>query len=233
MSKNIEVSYKQRGFTLVEVMISIVVAMTILAGLMTTFTSQSSKYQYQNKRIDAVQDLEFGIKFMEDDLRSALIGDETVDILPLPGVDNYSTDVFNFTVWDSSCTGCPSDADSGRTYRAYKYDGVARSLTLDRETSTVSDEELLPNVTFFKVFDDSVTVLTSERSGVYTDMPDRLEQVTINGTTPVPTNGYTILIEIEVDVGYKGGNMFDVRGTPTTTKRVWRYSQVYPLAVVN
>lgn len=219
----------EQGFSLIEVMVSLVVAMTILAGLFLTFITQNGEYKYQNKRIDTVQDLEFGIKFIEEDLRSALVGAESISITP-DAVDLY-TSVLTFSVWDRlpECASC-------RVGRIYKYDSTKKMLRYDRESSFVSTREILPNVTFFKVFDDysSAFDTTAERGGVYSGMPDALPLIQVNGPDgAVDVHGYTILIEMEVDAGYKGGKKENVFGEVVSGKRIWRYSQVYPLAAVN
>jgi len=94
--------------------------------------------------------------------------------------------------------------------------------------------EILPNVTFFKVFKDNVDV-PSRTSIPFIDIPAPLSLLTIKdsaaGNVSVP--GYTILVEIEVPAGYKQGVFQDVRGNTTTTKRVWRYVQVHPQSTAN
>jgi type II secretory pathway pseudopilin PulG len=230
---------KQQGFTLVEVMISIVVAMVVLAGLMLTFTNQSNQYQYQNKRVDSSQDLEFAIKYIARDLRSALIGGATSVIITDNAAPNPYTQTLTFKVWDSvKAAGVPAnkppfsaESQRGIVTRTYNYNAGLKSLRYDRESSTISYREILPHVTFFKVFDDAVT----PRAG-YTGIPAAQLNIWIpdpaKPNTLLPASGYTILIEAEVQASYKGGSLKDVRGNAVTTKRIWRYAQVYTMAAV-
>ena len=232
----------QRGFTLVEVLISIVVAMTILGGLMLTFISQSGQYKYQNKRIDTTQDLEFSIKFIASDLRSALIGGATIDIYTGGVVEPTPTLGLQFKVWDkaeadallvppvTAPAAFVADANIGRVTRSYIYDPAGKTLGYDREGSAVNVREILSRVTYFKVFEDTVTP-----RGGFLDIPNTLPPINVPGpdsNNPVPTNGYTVLIEVEVDAGVKAGSLIDVRNNVVTTKRIWRYTQVYPMAAV-
>ena len=217
---------KQQGFTLVEVMISIVVAMVVLAGLMLTFTNQSNQYQYQNKRIDATQDLEFAIKFVARDLRGALVGLPIISITDAV-VDPYATTDLTFEVWDASLGGA-----NARVTRYYKYVQANKMLRYDRSIPAISTEELLPHVTLFKVFDDSVTSRAGY-AGIPAAQPNTLIPDPENPGAPLSVPGYTILIEVEVPAGYKGASTVNVKGVATTTKRIWRYAQVYPMAAVS
>jgi len=224
---------KQQGFTLVEVMVSIVVAMVVLAGLMLTFTSQSNQYQYQNKRIDASQDLEFALKFIVRDLRAALVGSvagaPTINITSSAAAP-FETTQLRFEVWDAA-----SALASGRVLRHYGYTLASKSIGYDRNVAgpsfVANPREILPNVTLFKVFDDSATSRAGY-AGIPAAQPNTLIPDPANPSTPLSVPGYTILIEVEVQVGYKGGSLKDVRGNAVTTKRIWRYAQVYPMAAV-
>jgi len=225
---------KQQGFTLVEVMISIVVAMVVLAGLLLTFTNQSNQYQYQNKRIDASQDLEFALKFIARDLRSALVG----SVASAPTIDLYSsatapfeTTQLRFEVWDAALA--PAASTTKRVLRHYDFTLASKHVRYDRNVvgGLNSPKEILPNVTLFKVFDDSTTSRAGY-TGIPAAQPNTLIPDPANAGSPLSTPGYTILIEVEVQAGYKGGSLTDVRGNTVTTKRIWRYAQVYPMAAV-
>ncbi|RME56777.1 hypothetical protein D6779_10000 [Candidatus Parcubacteria bacterium] len=216
----------ENGFTLVELLVTLVIAMVIMAGLMATFVQQNSEYKYQNKRIDAVQDLEFGIRFIADDIRSALV-DAANPTAPLAitndVVDGYTSDL-SFTVWDELA----GDPYTKRATRHYIYDGTNKILKYDRHdpSLTSTGKEILSNVTYFKVFNDSV----DSRAG-FTGIPTALPPVNLPDPAADNVPGYTILIEIEVDAGYKEGSFIDVRGNNVGIsghKRVWRYVQVHP-----
>lgn len=232
----------EAGFSLIELLVTMVVVMVILGGLLLSFTQQNSEYKYQNKRIDAVQDLEFAIKFIAEDLRSALVhkGAPSTPVTIADGVggDPYTFTV-DFNVWESEINDWHSaaqrDTYSFQAVRHYEYDAGNRSLEYDRNTvPATSPIEILSNVTFFKIFNDSD--LETYPRGNFTGIPSNQSDITLlrfGDGTDVDVPGYTILIEIEVDAGYKQGSLKNVKNADTTKKRIWRYVQVYPLTVVD
>jgi len=223
-------------------MVTMLISMVILGGLVSNFINQDREYNYQNKRIDAVQDLEFAIRFISDDMRHALYG-TTVQPLENAGfIGVAGTTNLTFWVWDPLATdgGCVVSATTKRAERKYVWDSATKSLRYDRMIDTnpsagcgdntgTAAGEILPNVTFFKVFRDDVDI-ASRTSIPFIDIPSEFPsgKVINSSGSAVNVPGYTILIEIEVPAGYKNGVFQDARGNVTTTKRVWRYAQVYP-----
>ena len=225
-------NHHEKGFTLVEVMVSLVVSMTVLAGMVLMFSSQNNHYNYQDKRIDTVQDLELGIKFIGQDLRSALVGGEVITITQYAAAP-FKTKLLTFVVWDKGAGGV---ATVDRRLREYAYQKASKQLKYDRVAPGGTPQRFLDNVTFFKVFNDSDVNYDqpAERSGVYSGMPNALPPVQISAPGGKFTvDGYTILIEMEVKASVKGASPVDVMGNPVKTQRVWRYTQVYPLTAVN
>jgi prepilin-type N-terminal cleavage/methylation domain-containing protein len=237
-------SRHESGFTLVELLVSIAIALIILAGLVMNFSSQSNEYSYQNRRIDAVQDMEFAIKFIAEDLRSALVS-TTTPISITNDAQGYTTD-FKFRVWDQDLDSWGKSSDSIATkksmaqaenYRAlrhYTYDPASQDLNYDRNAVNVPNGDnpssILSNVTYFRVFEDSPGVIPAGFLNAPAGLPKRLVNDPDGKATQV--SGYTILIEIAVQAGYKEGRFQDVKGNTTTDKRVWRYVQVHPMSVV-
>lgn len=224
---------KEIGFTLIELMVSLLIAMVIMAGLFFSFSQYSTEHNYQNRRVDAVQDLEFAIKFIAGDLRAALMVSPVGIANPNP-VENAnfagvaSTSGLTFWVWDTANGVVNSQAQR-------KYALIGNSLRYDREASVLdntgnANQEILSNVTFFKVFKDDLV-----RPAGFLNIPNRLTDLLINNSegAAVPVPGYTILVEVAVQAGYKQGVFQDVLGNPTVNKRIWRYVQVHPMAVVN
>ena len=62
----------QQGFTLVELMVSLVVAMVILAGLYSNFIMQSRVQASQSSTVESVEDLRLAAQVMETPLRTAV-----------------------------------------------------------------------------------------------------------------------------------------------------------------
>ena len=61
----------QAGFTLIELMVSLVVAMVILAGLYSNFIMQSRVQASQSSTVEAVEDLRLAAQVMSTQLRMA------------------------------------------------------------------------------------------------------------------------------------------------------------------
>lgn len=225
--------HSELGLTLIELMVSLLIAMIIMAGLFLSFSQQSTEYNYQNRRVDAVQDLEFSIQFIANDLEASLMTSPVGTVNPNPAENaNFAgvaaTSSLTFWVWDTVNGVVNSQAQR-------KYALIGNSLRYDSEASVLdntgnANQEILPNVTFFKVFKDDIV-----RPAGFLNMPNPLANSLINNSAgnAVSVPGYTILVEIAVQAGYKQGVFQDVQGNPTTNKRIWRYVQVHPATVVN
>jgi len=238
MNKKMNVPEKgESGFTLVELLVVTVIALVILGGLLTSFIQQYSEYKYQSKRIDAVQNLEFSMRFISEDLRSALI---SVSASPTGNptiTSNNPTTALTFWAWDTVNGTTNSRAQRKYFYsgNVLRYDNEATTDSTVGATTSAHANDMLTDVTHFDIFLDG----TTSRAG-YSGIPAALTPLSVNDPsgTAQTVNGYTILIELAVDSGYKNGSFLDVRGVDVRTtsdrrKRVWRYVQVYPMTVVD
>ncbi|MDQ6956117.1 MAG: hypothetical protein Q9M21_02860 [Mariprofundaceae bacterium] len=248
---NMNCNLKQNGsegFSLIELLVTVVIARIILGGLLFSFSSQNTEYKYQNKRIDAVQDLEFSIRFIADDLRRSLFSAAVQPVENAAFAGTAGTTLLTFWAWAPGETDGVGavDATTKRAQRKYVWSSANKSLRYDRmvntnvagavvargDNTTTAAGEMLPNVTFFKVFKDDVDV-PSRAS--FANIPAPMPALTVldSGGNAIAVPGYTILIEIEVVAGYNKGVRQDARGNTTTTKRVWRYVQIYPQAAAS
>lgn len=225
------------GFTLVELLVTMVIALVVLGGLLATFQSQYGHYKFQHQQTDAVQDMEAVLRVLADDLKGGLViaGTPQITIQPdpytFPGA--ATTDLY-CEVWEpdgSFWGGVDPYTWNYRAVRHYHYDAAAKSLKLDRNTRDGGDSptEILANVTWFQVWQGDpyaslVDAPPADPYGatVYDEAGNKVE---------VPM--YTALIEVEVPVGYKGGRKTDVFGNPTTTPMVHRYVQVHPMTALS
>lgn len=236
----------QRGFTLVEMLVTMVIALVLMGGLMLTFVQQNNEYKYQNKRIDAVQDLEFAISFIADDLRSVVLDSPSPVVITSAGTGatRYSSQI-DLTVWDESnwANTAQAVANNYQAVRRYTYDKANEILKYDRNTVPgVGMQEILKNVTDFRLFQDtpgSQPIVSG--TTVFSGSPVGMQNLSVLDSTGATVNsqGYTLLIEIAVDAGYKEGLFVNARGVDVRTietparKRVWRYVQVHPQASAN
>lgn len=234
--------HKEAGFTLVEMLITMVIALVIMGGLMLNFIQQYGEYKYQSKRIDAVQNLEFSIRFIANDLRASLrsVSGSPTGNHAITGSD--PTTALSFWAWDTV-----NGTTSSRALRRYfftgnvlRYDPEATTDSTAGATTSSHANDMLTNVTYFKVFEDGVTSREVSVGVPFSGIPAALGSLSVNDPsgTPQTVNGYTVLVEMAVDSGYKGGSFLDVKGVDVRTtadgrKRVWRYIQVYPMTVVD
>jgi len=251
---------QELGFTLVELMVSTVVALVVLGGLLFSFQSQYGEYKYQNKRVDAAQDLEVTLTFIGADLRSALhfgapiagaLADNPIETNGFSNGSVATADLY-FTVWEPNGAYQP-DPTTMQARRHYHYDAVNKMICYDRSVFAPStdntltaaglcnvNQEVLWDVTFFKVFQDAAAVSNTVTPRVgFTGIPNALPSWNILdiASSVVSVPSYTILIEVAVDVGYKSGSFLDVNGVDVRTtadkrKRIWRYVQVHPKSAI-
>jgi len=246
---------RERGFTLIEVMLTLVIAMVILGGLLLNFTSQSTQYKYQNKRGDAVQDLEFTLRFIARDIRQALVSSSGLEVtgagaasIQFDGSGTLPSSWLSMKVWDNAA----NDANTKQAIRCYRYRGGTGTATtlwklyFNRDKATCSatigltgfdavlGEVQGMRVTHFRVFRDGAV---NDGRVNYTGAPAPLppKQVYDASGSPFFIPAFTILMEIEIDAANKGSGK-DVVGTTLAVgskKRIWRYVQVYPNTVFN
>jgi type II secretory pathway pseudopilin PulG len=247
--KNPDMNNKSAGFTLVEVMVTLVIAMVILGGLLANFMSQSSQYKFQDKRVDASQDLEFAIRYIANDLQSALVSPSAIEIggavsREITGLSGGSTasSFLSFVVWDEA-NGTAPDFQVRRCYRfdagMVKYDVDAATCvagTVINNSGAIVGEVGSGlrglKVTHFRVFQDGLN--DADRAN-YTSIPAALPTKIFrnfnNDQFDMPA--FTVLLEVEIDAVIKG-SVTDVLGNAVTKgkRRIWRYIQVYPSVVL-
>jgi len=246
----------ERGFTLIEMMIAMVIAMVILGGLLLNFTSQSAHYKYQNKRGDAVQDLEFTLRFIARDIQGALISASSFEVtgvagdptsVKLDGSASSSSTWLSMNVWDNAVVATDKQA-----VRCYRYRGGTGTVStrwklyFNRDKSTCSaaialtgfasvlGESTGMRVTHFRIFrDGAVGDGRVNYKGVPPALPVKVVKDAQDNIYNVPA--FTVLLEIEIDAANKGAAT-DVLGAalPAGSKRrIWRYIQAYPNTVFN
>ncbi len=244
----------ERGFTLIELMITLVIAMVILGGLLLNFTSQSTQYKYQNKRGDAVQDLEFTLRFIARDIQGALISASSFEVtgaavdptsVNFDGAASSPSAWLSMNVWDNAVA--TADKQAVRCYRYRGGTGTASTrwkLYFNRDKSTCSatvslvgfdpvlGESTGMRVTHFRIFrDGAVGDGRANYTGVPPALPAKVVKDAQDNVYNVPA--FTVLIEIEIDAANKGAAT-DVLGMALAVgskRRIWRYIQVYPNTV--
>ncbi len=164
------------GFTLVELMVTLVISSLMLSSLFSLYFTYQKHSANNAARIDAVQELDLILKFVAQDLRNSIYSVANGDAKAGYSENNNfigssATTQLDFWSW------APLDALSadGRVKR--RYDISAGTLRYDREASAGNMSQILQNVTFFKVFRDDIDV--ASRSN-FTDIPAPLPPLNRN-----------------------------------------------------
>jgi len=257
MIHSVHHNHRSSGFSLIEVMITLLIASVLMAGLFSEFVSQSKQYRYQDKLLETSQDLEFAIRFIADDLQSALVlptakelgGTGVRAIEGLSSGTSPST-FLTFEVWDED-RGSDPDFQVRRCYRFEK--GMIKldmnvasctSATVISDSAAILGEDVIKTrglesirgmqVTNFRVFQDGLAADDASRSNYFSipaPLPAKVYRNFNNDEFDMPA--FTILIELEVDSVSKEPRI-DVLGNPVVNNknRIWRYMQVYPAVVL-
>ena len=228
----------QQGFTLVEMLVAMLVALVIMAGLVTTFVHQHRIMNYWNRRSDAVDDMAFSVRYIGDDLRSSLysLGRDPSANVKIVNDTNGNTVAMSFKAWDRNGTG------NRRVMICYLYRGqsiyVNRNATsCSTSTSMTGFSLVMANVTLFRAWKDITGQKPKIGSVTPTDAPAGLPA----GKGHDPQGGvvagipsYTVLVEVAVDDRRtRHGSRVDVLGRNVdnladSRPRAWRYVQARP-----
>jgi prepilin-type N-terminal cleavage/methylation domain-containing protein len=148
--KQTEPSKSPNGFTLIEVLVTMAMATLILAAVFTVFANYTRSNNIQTITADIQQDINAGISFMEQDIRSA--GLNPRELTSGVGFTAASSTAFTFTS-DNDFNGQVAVDDPGTVVNelvtspdesiTYTYNAVARTLT---RTNLAGPQLVLGNV---------------------------------------------------------------------------------------
>jgi prepilin-type N-terminal cleavage/methylation domain-containing protein len=160
--KQAEPSKSPNGFTLIEVLITMAMATLILAAVFTVFANYTRTNNIQTITAGIQQDIQAGISFMEQDIRSA--GLNPRELTSGVGFTAASSTAFTFTsdndfnglvaVDDLSTAGVDETVTSPDESITYTYNAVSRTLT---RTNLAGGQTVLSNVValVFTYFDNN------------------------------------------------------------------------------
>jgi len=163
--KQTEPAKSPDGFTLVEILITMLISSFILAAAFTIFANYSRTNTIQTVTTDIQQDIRAGISFMEQDIRNA--GLNPRELTTGVGFTAASSTTFTFNsdndfnglvaVDDLSTAGVDETVTSPDEQITYTFNAVAGTLT---RTNLAGTQTLLnnviniaPNLTRFQYFD--------------------------------------------------------------------------------
>jgi len=233
----------ESGFTLIELMVTMLISLIILAGVTYSFINQNSEYAYQNKRVNVAEDLQFTLRFMANGIQKSLVSqgaDPTANVTIIPGpAGSPSISAVSFKVWNPTAVGNHRERRcylyrTNQIYINRNFAGACNAATL-----IAGFDPMVDNITVFRVIQDTGARPLCPNGNGFQNIPSNLPVTTrnISGGTQVSTSGFSILIESGINAGYKKGSFTDVCGidtrtTPDTRKRIWRYAQIYPGSAV-
>lgn len=154
----IPVAAEPGGFTLVELMVAMVIAAILLAGVVGLFTTFNKSYTEQNVAAEVQQVARAGVDFMAESIRMA-------------GLDPAQTDDFGFTVATANSIEFTADFNMSGTLETTT-ERIGYFLNGDDLQSSLDVEPLVENVTglafVYLAGDDSVLPNPVDRDAIRT-----------------------------------------------------------------
>lgn len=214
---------KEKGFTLVELMIALFMSAIIYAGIVIIFNENKAQMEHATNRAEAVSALNHAISEISKVVRSGVSDPWTIGGTTPAANSPLPTSDFYVDVYDPA----RNPLSPYLVQRYIDFNTVNNTLGI-RMSANTGRRKLAENVTFFKIFDDSVT----PRAG-FIDIPPPLPDATriLPDGSQVVVHGYTILIQISIDIlNRKSQENMSVDGSPSPagTQSVWRCLQIYP-----
>ena len=107
---------RDRGFTLVELLVTMVVSSIIMAAIYSVYAGLTRSYTTQNVAADVQQAVRATIDFMAEDIMMAGLLDYQEDYLNVPEISTAGSEIMTFTA-DRNMDGDTDDEFEDLTYR--------------------------------------------------------------------------------------------------------------------
>ena len=178
---------RQSGFTLIELMISMVIGLVLIAGVVTVITANSQSYRFQQALVDVQEGGEYAIAQLVDDIRLAGFGLDNDQILiaydqSSPSFPSYAsgasnnTEVLEIRYQDIN----DRDGDNNLTevgLRGYfiRPDGNGRNVLMVFDTLATADDtvevlEGVERIVYSYLIDDTGNDRVIDRAKRFSDM---------------------------------------------------------------
>jgi len=174
-----------RGFTLIELMVSIAIGMVVLASVATTFTSQTRAYSAQEQINQMEQNLRGALDIMTREIKMAGYRPNGGTVT---GVVSYSSTSLTIQAdidGNGTLLASGTGSDTANEQIAYVYDSVNKKIT--RQVGSGTAATLAENISAF-----TLTYYQSSGATLATSASDiRRIKIALTGITAKPDPGYS------------------------------------------
>jgi len=174
-----------RGFTLIELMVSIAIGMVVLASVATTFTSQTRAYSAQEQINQMEQNLRGALDIMTREIKMAGYKPNGGTVT---GVVSYSSSSLTIQAdidGNGTLLASGTGSDTANEQIAYVYDSVNKKIT--RQVGSGTAATLAENISAFTFtyYQSSGATLATSASNI------RRIKIALTGITAKPDPGYS------------------------------------------
>ena len=174
-----------RGFTLIELMVSIAIGMVVLASVATTFTSQTRAYSAQEQINQMEQNLRGALDIMTREIKMAGYRPNGGTVT---GVVSYSSTSLTIQAdidGNGTLLASGTGSDTANEQIVYVYDSVNKKIT--RQVGSGTAATLAENISAFTFtyYQSSGATLATSASNI------RRIKIALTGITAKPDPGYS------------------------------------------
>jgi prepilin-type N-terminal cleavage/methylation domain-containing protein len=206
---------RDRGFTLVELLVTMVVSSIIMAAIYSVYAGLTRSYTTQNVAADVQQAVRATIDFMAEDIMMAGLLDYQEDYLNVPEISTAGSEIMTFTA-DRNMDGDTNDDFEDLTYTLV---GNQLQITDNSGTETLIDNVINNradiNIPLFRYYRENEADTPTNN-----DLINGLDLIEDHGETdPVGDTSQIRTVEISLIVEEPAGRGGPVQRTYTTRVR--------------
>jgi prepilin-type N-terminal cleavage/methylation domain-containing protein len=220
---------EERGFTLVEMMITVVIWIAVLFALYSLFDMSITAFRFGNNKVEAVESARLGLEKMEREIRQAYVLDRSVAVNPNKIFEtNTSTEIrfgndldgFNHPPRKITCPNQATPAQCEKIgYQVYQPAGSAtyalgRDNTSAGTTNTVANlRPVVEDVDFVSATNTGLRFTYCQRLGGADTVPN---DDCLPGFNVATSEANINMVRIQLRVRVDGGNIQDATQTLST-----------------
>ena len=216
---------EERGFTLTEMMVTLVIWITVLFALYSIFDMSITAFRFGNNKVEAVESARLGLEKMEREIRQAYVLDRSADPNKIfeiwsPTEIRFGNDLDGFNHPPRKIT-CPNPAGQCEKigYRVYQPAGsttyaLGRDNTSTGTTNTVANlRPVVEQVDYVSPTNTGLRFTYCQKLGV----PDTVANDNcLTGFNVATSEANINMVRIQLRVRVEGGNIQDATQTLST-----------------